>query len=314
MTFRFSLPIPGSSEETMVTRCYSLSDSSNPNYYRVSIRKVLPMPDSNQPPGQVSNYFHNQVHVGDIIEALPASGGFHLNTQETKKPAVLIAGGIGITPMLSMLNHIVENNIERDVWLFYGARNKADLIQVSHLTKLRQKYSNVHVHFCLSHEKEENLAAGYLKEPISIALFDKLLPSNDCEFYLCGPPPMMQGLIPALREWKVPEPQLFYEAFGPASFSNTKKDPEEVPEKALIEFVDSQQELPWHKNEGTVLDVALKNNVQIQYGCKVGNCHSCVVGIVSGEVSYLRSPSQMPEQGKCLACISIPKKDLKIAA
>jgi len=86
-----------------VTRCYSLSDSPNPQYYRVTIKRVPPPPKSPElPPGVSSNHFHSNVNEGDILDVKAPSGNFHIDV-EAQSPMVLIGGGIGVTPMLSMV-------------------------------------------------------------------------------------------------------------------------------------------------------------------------------------------------------------------
>ena len=103
----FQLNLPGQSKP--VIRCYSLSDSHRPDCYRVTIKKALPPPDCEGAKcGIASSYFCDTVKVGDILDVKAPSGHFFLDMAE-EKPVVLISGGVGITPMVSMLNAIVES-------------------------------------------------------------------------------------------------------------------------------------------------------------------------------------------------------------
>src|SRR3954466_5312971 len=110
----FQLDIPG--RDKPVIRCYSLSDSHRPDCYRVTIKKALAPPDCEGAKcGIASSYFCDTVKTGDILDVKAPSGHFFLDMAE-EKPVVLISGGVGITPMVSMLNAIVESGQKREVW------------------------------------------------------------------------------------------------------------------------------------------------------------------------------------------------------
>ena len=110
LTFQITIP----SQPNPVVRCYSLSDSPfHPDRYRVSIKKVpAPRDNPTAPPGLISNYFHDSLKEDDIVDVKAPSGHFYLNMTR-KTPVVLLAGGVGITPVLSMLNAITEMGSKR---------------------------------------------------------------------------------------------------------------------------------------------------------------------------------------------------------
>ncbi len=97
LTFRLDVPTPVGTTEQII-RCYSLSDAPRPDYYRVSIKRVPAPAGSGFPPGRSSNFFHDHVAVGDILQVRAPAGHFHIDRSDA--PVVLIGGGIGITPML----------------------------------------------------------------------------------------------------------------------------------------------------------------------------------------------------------------------
>jgi ferredoxin-NADP reductase len=132
LTFRLQLEDPVRNESKSVVRCYSLSDKPNPDYYRVSIKRTPPpaeLPDV--PAGLSSNFFHARVQEGARLMVKAPSGHFHLMTDEPL-PIVLVCGGIGITPMLSILNTVMSGGTSREVWLYYGVRNGAEHILKEH--------------------------------------------------------------------------------------------------------------------------------------------------------------------------------------
>src|SRR5699024_6295168 len=108
MSVRFDIP----EEKYTHVRQYSLSDSPDKDYYRISVKKEMALGDA--PDGKVSNYIHDGIQEGDIIEAAAPAGDFVLNMESTK-PVVLLSGGVGLTPMMSMLNTIIHKQPDRQV-------------------------------------------------------------------------------------------------------------------------------------------------------------------------------------------------------
>ena len=122
LTFRLDLPTTAGTEQ--IIRCYSLSDAPRPDSYRVSIKRILPPAGNQLPAGRSSNFFHDQVGVGSLLQVRAPAGHFHIDRSDA--PVVLIGGGIGITPMLSMLNWCVVEQPGREVWILYGVRDRSE--------------------------------------------------------------------------------------------------------------------------------------------------------------------------------------------
>ena len=190
----FELPVPGQPQP--VVRCYSLSDSPlHEDYYRVSIKKLGPHPNAPEgtPPGLSSNYFHDNLQVGEIVEVFAPAGEFYLN-EESERPVILVAGGVGLTPVVSMLDTLVERGSNREILFFYGAGNRAEHAMYDHLKMVGRENSNVRVVVCYSHptdkcvEGEDYDHKGF----VSVDLIKTYVEANNYEFYICGPPPMME--------------------------------------------------------------------------------------------------------------------------
>ena len=137
LTFNLRLP----DRDKPLVRCYSLSDSPfQTDYYRVSIKRQGPPPrEPEAPPGLGSYYFHDELNTGDIVDVKAPSGNFFLDLSK-HGPVVLIGGGVGLTPMLSMLNAICESGSQRETWLFYGVRNGDEHIVREHLEALEAAF------------------------------------------------------------------------------------------------------------------------------------------------------------------------------
>lgn len=314
LTFQFHIP----NSTQPVVRCYSLSDSPyHPERYRVSIKKVPPPRDEpSAPAGLVSNYFHENLNEHDIVDVKAPSGHFCLGMNE-KTPVVLLAGGVGITPLLSMLNALVEIESQREIWFFLGVRNKKEHMMKEHLEKIAKENLNVNLKiFYSSPEKTDVKDEDYHVEGrVTVNNFKSFLPSNNYDFYICAPPPMVKDLRADLSAWGVPKANIHFEAFGPATVKKCKTDStkEQTP-KIDIRFTKSGKILPWNPNLTSLLEFAEKNGIPLDSGCRAGNCGTCLTAIKNGEVTYVGEPGSPPEEGSCLACIAIPKGNLTLDA
>lgn len=304
-------------QEKPLVRCYSLSVAPHAPMYRVSIRRVPPPRGTDFPPGRMSSYFHEHVNEGDILDLKAPSGSFYLDTT-SQQPVVLLAGGVGITPMLSMLDAIIHAGTGREVWLFYGVTHGSDLAMKHHLRKVDAEYPNVHIQLCFSNPREGIDEIGrdcHHCERVSVELMKRLLPSNNYDFYMCGPPPMMDALTADLAEWGVPDERVHKEAFGPTH----KKKPIKVESKAgetavEVKFVRSGKTCSWTPEAGTLLELARANDVNVDSGCEQGDCGTCMVSVRSGAVEYQKTPGFKAEGGTCLTCVSTPKEPLELDA
>ena len=314
----FKLNVPGQNKP--VIRCYSLSDRYHENYYRVSIKKVPPPRNVPEAPwGVSSSFFHEQLKVGDIVDVKAPSGKFFLNA-EGKMGVVLIAGGVGLTPMVSMLNTLIKSGSSREIWFFYGVRNGKELAMGSHIRAMAQANDNVNLNFCFSNPDESDKKGVDFQHDtrVNVELFKQLLPSSNYEYYLCGPPPLMQSVTDDLKTWGVPEADIYAEAFGPASIK-PKKPAEEKTESVVkqefeINFAKSNKKLRWKSGDGPLLEFAENNGLALDFGCRAGNCGTCMVAIREGEVEYPSDHDAEPESGSCLVCISQPKSNMTIDA
>ncbi|MDQ2659586.1 MAG: FAD-binding oxidoreductase, partial [Verrucomicrobiota bacterium] len=188
----FQLSIPGQSKP--VVRCYSLSDSPSRELYRVTIKRIPPR-DPQAPPGLVSSFFHEQVNEGDILDVKAPAGQFHLDPAGTGG-LVLIGAGIGVTPVLSMLNTLVAQGSRREIWFFHGIRNRAEHVMKTHLEAVAREHPNVHLCVCASDPDDAyELGQDYHhKGRVSSELFKTMLPSSNFDYFLCGPAAMMQSV------------------------------------------------------------------------------------------------------------------------
>jgi len=192
------LTIPG--ETYLFNRQYSLSQAPGQDTFRISVKKE----SETNPNGKVSVYLHQNVQIGDTIEVSAPAGEFYLDLDSTR-PVTLISGGVGITPMMSMLDTIAKVSPTRPVSFLHGARNKGLHAFDDNVRKLMSTMEDTTYVAVYSDEKQilskEVLAENVLK---------------NSDVYVCGPVPFMKAIIQSLYELGFAEDRVHYEFFGPA--------------------------------------------------------------------------------------------------
>lgn len=203
--------------EATAPRNYSLSDRPGLGHYRISVKREPPA-RAGTPAGLVSNYLHDHVREGDTLEVGPPCGTFTLDPAAAHaRPIVFLSGGIGLTPLVSMLKSLAHRGAPVPVYFIHCARNSRVHALADEVRRLASERPNIHVHFRYDAPLSDDLSQGRCDSTglIDRALLEELLPSNDAEFYFCGPKPFMACLVRELREWGAAESRMHFEFFGP---------------------------------------------------------------------------------------------------
>jgi ferredoxin-NADP reductase len=301
-----------------ITRCYSLSDGPDPAYYRVTIKRVPPPADHPElAPGLSSNHFHDHVQVGDILR-VKAPGGHFFIDPDPNVPAVLIGGGIGITPMMSMLRWCLAQQPQRRVHLYYGLRNGREHAFKQVLEAIAGTHPALSLNIVYSRPDASDLKGRdyHHQGHVDIELLRRTLPYERHQFYVCGPATMMQALVPSLAEWGVPPGNIHYEAFGPASvrLPGAAEATARTAAGAEIRFRRSGRTLIWDGQDISLLEFAERHGIQIESGCRSGGCGSCETRLLEGSVHYDHAPDHDVASGYCLLCIGTPRSPLVLEA
>ena len=316
------LDIPGQFKH--VLRTYSLSDSPRKNYYRLTIKREPAPPDRPDVyPGVSSTYFHDSVKIGSKLLAKSPRGKFTLDPNNDT-PVVLLSAGVGLTPMISMLNAIVEGGSKRPTWFIHGSRNRRVHAMGDHVRRVAAEHGHVRAHIRYSEPlSEERVGSDYDdKGRVDIDLLRSLLPSKDFDFYLCGPAPFMKSMFNGLLDWGVPEVRINYEFFGPASALGGDRAKVSTPKRAAevteccgeieVVFSKSGVKANWNPSFESILDLAEANGLSPDYSCRSGICHTCVCKLEEGEVEYVLEPLDLPAPGSALICCSQPKTNIVV--
>ncbi|MDW9416370.1 NO-inducible flavohemoprotein [Sinorhizobium meliloti] len=205
LTFRLPL-----SDRSLVKRNYSISCGPNDEYYRISVKR--------EAAGQGGSlYFHDHANVGSEIEVTPPAGDFFL-PEEPNAPVVLVSGGVGLTPMVSMLEAIAKDYPDLEAHFIHGALNSNTHAMDKHVRSLASAHDRVTVKTFYSNPAA-NDAAGLSHDHDGFITVDWLrsqTPFETSHFYLCGPKSFLRALVPALSKAGVSPDRVHFEFFGPA--------------------------------------------------------------------------------------------------
>lgn len=202
-----------------VLRTYSLScDVAEPSHHRITVkREGRPSNGADMPDGVGSCWLHDHVETGAEIEVAAPRGAFVLN-EGSDRPVVLLAGGVGLTPLLSMLHGLAAT--DRRAWFVQACENGAVHAMGDEVRKLvAASGGRIRAHTVYRSPTADDLAAGLHQGTgfIDRAVLQALLPLDDYEFYMCGPTPFMVAMYRLLREFGVPKHRIAYEFFGKAT-------------------------------------------------------------------------------------------------
>ena len=303
-------------------RTYTVSSAPSDTLYRISVKRE-PARDAEVPPGLVSNHLHDTLKPGDIVQAKAPRGDFTLDAAE-RRPAVLMAGGVGITPMICMARHMVHEGLRtrhmRPLTIFHSAQTTRQRAFFDAFRELEAVSGGAIRYFSLVDKAGEGEKAGVDYHGLGYLTADMLrqtLPLDDYDFYLCGPAPFMQAVYDMLRGLGVRDARIHAEAFGPASLQRrpdessapaTRPEPTEEAEQAVVRFARSDVEQRWDSDGGTLLELAEAHGLRPDYGCRSGSCGSCAVKLTAGKVAYRSPPSADRGADEVLICCAVPAK------
>lgn len=190
--------IPG--EEFAHNRQYSLSRASNHDAFRISVKRE----DANDPEGKVSVYLHNQAQIGDYIQVSAPAGDFQLDLA-SKAPVTFIAGGVGITPLMSMFDTLAALDANRKTTLIHSTRHANLHVFDKEITANLEKMPNAN-YIALNTDEVGNITKEFLQENVNL----------EDDVYVCGPAGFMEAIINHLYAIGFKESQIHFEFFGPA--------------------------------------------------------------------------------------------------
>ncbi len=282
----------------VLKRSYSLASSPCCHgWCEITVKRVR---------GGLSEYLHERIRPGDVLDASGPYGRFTFRGREAPS-VVMIAGGVGITPLMSSIRYLTDQSWDGEIFLVYAAARRDALIFREELERLAARHPNLHLTVVLSDEPSAEWTGprGFVTAELLQAAVPQLATRR---VHLCGPPPMMAAVTAELERAGLPPGQLRTEVFlSPAA-------PAAAP--ATCFFTRSGRHAPLAP-EQTVLDAAEAAGVAVDYSCRQGFCGVCKVKLLQGQVSMavtdgLASADQ--DAGFVLACQARSAADVSVDA
>lgn len=311
-------------DNSTLLRNYSFSAcATQPGQVRISVkREPAPFDQPHLKPGLGSNHLHDCVQVGDELQVAGPSGTFMLDELSTR-PVLLFSGGVGLTPMVSML-HTLSLQQGRAVHFVHACENGAAHALRDEVLALADRRPGIAVHFCYRYPAAEDRQRYHSQGLISRQTLQQLLPLDDYDVYLCGPRPFMQANWRLLRSLGVGKERIHYEFFGPAAvLAEDEIGPVAAPaitpilpspgnDTLNVCFMPSGTRVVWDKDCHSLLDLAEQAGLAPAFNCRAGLCNTCQVRLQEGSVEYFEEPLETPQNGDILLCCSRPTSAITV--
>jgi ferredoxin-NADP reductase/MOSC domain-containing protein YiiM/ferredoxin len=296
-------------------RSYSMSGAHGSGTYRISVKRAN---------GAGSQYLHDQVKTGDVLEVSAPRGSFAVAMGD--RPVVLLSAGIGATPVLSMLHELASDptNPPREIWWIYGARNGREHPFAAEARALIDKLPRAHSLIAYSKpDQNDRMGVTYdIVGHLDVSSLQNFQVPKQADFYLCGPSAFLTELSAELKSWGVPESSIHSETFGsgpaltPGIASTAPKaahPPSGTPGTGPnISFTRSGLSVPWNENFPSLLEFAEACDVPVKWACRAGVCHTCETGLIGGTLRYAPEPLDQPINGNVLICCSTPVSNIEL--
>ena len=206
-------------------RQYSLSDKPYPDHYRISVKKEPGLdvndPEGHKHPGYVSSVLHDAKSIGDHVQLSKPRGEFYLDmSSQSRNPLVLISAGVGVTPLMSILDTVLTEQPSRQIRWIHGARTVQDMAFAAHVRDQAQSHTTLrHVLFVKNVTKSDRPGSDYHHTGrVDLKICDKeqdlVLSDTSALYYICGPPSFMSAMRQGLQGYGVEGSRIKLEVFG----------------------------------------------------------------------------------------------------
>jgi ring-1,2-phenylacetyl-CoA epoxidase subunit PaaE len=295
-------------------RNYSVCVAPHENEIRIAVKQM--------PGGRFSSWANANLKEGAQIEVLPPLGRFVMPQSDSAEPYyVALAGGSGITPVLSILKTALKENPRARFTLLYGNRDSASIMFLEELAGLKNRYlDRLEVYHFLENEAEEiELFNGRLDRAKCDEVFSSLIDVKAADaFFICGPGPMMDAAEETLRARGVSPERIFIERFttGKVSAEQLARD-EVLQQKAqgtqiTVTLDGRRSKIAFNADKGNILESVQAAGLPAPYACKGGVCSTCRAKVLSGTVTMKKNYGLSDEevaQGYVLTCQSVPTSE-----
>lgn len=297
-----TVSVPGASGP-LRQRSYSVSRRPDGKSLRISVRRAGK--------GGVSDFLHDTIHTGMELHVGVPAGRFVLSSPPGRR-IVLISAGVGVTPLLPMLEQIASEHSGREVWFIHAARDAACHLFEKEVKAIADQAKNCTVRLFTCYSRPQKGERCDFVGRIDSAVLARLLPIDQADFYICGPDTFMTSLCDGLIARGAESQSIHYEAFEAASGPTLDLAGRETVFGSQVTFSRSGKTVKWSPSDGTLLDLALKNEIEVAYSCRLGDCQSCVQKVISGVVDHVGDEVPLLSLNQALLCLAVPRGDLEL--
>ena len=284
-----------------VRRAYSICSTPKSNEIRVAIKAVEN--------GTFSQYATTKLKAGDSIEISAPEGRFELKP-EANKNYLAFAAGSGITPILSMVKSVFENESSANFTLVYGNKSVADTIFYDELNALKETYPNqFKLHYIFSREEVKNQLRGRIDKSVTNYFVKNMYKETTFDAaYLCGPEEMINAVSNTLKENYFTEENVFFELFTVSINEDALEDVQEGSTTITV-LLDDEETTFSMQQTNDILAATLRNDLDPPYSCQGGVCSSCLAKVTEGKAvmakNAILTDSEI-EEGFILTCQAHP--------
>lgn len=299
-----------------VRRSYSICSTPNEGELRVAIKKVEQ--------GKFSTYANSELKAGELLDVMPPMGNFTIkHPKAERKEYLAFVAGSGITPVMSIMKHVLEDEPNSSFTLVYGNRSKNSIIFREAIEALKNKYmQRLRIFHVLSREyMEVPLFSGRINAEKCGEFCKTLIDlSTINEAFICGPEDMILSVRQKLIDLGMPAANVHMELFtspdqpkaSHEKWVSGHKDEGGPKSKVSITLDGVTFDMEVGFNGESILDAALKNGADLPYACKGGVCCTCRAKVTEGEVemevNYALEHDEI-EKGFVLTCQSHPRTE-----
>ncbi len=300
--FTIIVDVNGKEERRAYSLCSSPYTDANP---AVAVKRVEG--------GIVSNYLNDNVNAGDVLKVMEPNGNFTTTFDASnQRHLVLLGGGSGITPLISLVKSALDQEPNTKVTLVYANRNEDSIIFKKNIDKMisNEQFNVVHVLETGSSDVKSHI--GYLTQDIIKEVLSEIGEANK-EFFICGPTPMMDSAIDSLKALNVPSEQIRKESFVSAAATASKEEvSSELQAREVTVIYDGEEYKYTVEPDETILEKGLDEDVDLPFSCQSGLCTACRGKCLSGKVKMDEDEGLSEaeiEEGYVLPCVSHPLTD-----
>ena len=309
-----TITMPIAKDEKPIRRSYTISSSPTQGYYcEITVKR--------EDQGTGSRYLHDTVEEGDTLEVQAPNGKFIFTGKEADS-VVLVSGGVGITPMMSITRALTDMEWPGEIYFLVACRDPEHFIFATELERLQERHPNLHVFVAMSRIEKD--IKGFHRGRLSKELLAKWVPDISSKWiHICGAPPMMDSTKEMLAELGVPAENIHSENFGSQQKPRTKAAERKktgsaaiTETAATVSFATSGKSTQLLPDE-TILEASERAGVDIDYSCRTGMCGVCAVKLQSGQVTMEVEDGLEPDDkaaGMILACQAKSTGDLTVEA